>query len=166
MRSSAGAKATACTRMSSLPYFSLSVAKRVSISLSLETSHWNPPGTGELVDEVFGFGAHALILVADGQGGSGCVEFLGDAPGDGTLVGQPEDHCRFACQIDHACVVPPVARLSCFPVAGVAKSRSFAYHPRTEKRSGPRSLRMTLPWNWEIYARFRIPSRCGGARAR
>src|SRR5580698_5465361 len=47
---------------------------------------------------------HALVLVADGQGCAGLVEFLGDAPGDGTLVGQPEDHGRFACQIDHAFV--------------------------------------------------------------
>ena len=65
-------------------------------------------GAGEIVDQVFGFGAHALGLVANGQGGSSLVEFLGDAPGDGTLVSQPEDHGRFACQIDHACVVPPV----------------------------------------------------------
>ena len=65
-------------------------------------------GAGKLLDEVLGFELHALVLVADGQGGSGCVEFLGDAPGDGTLVGEPEDHGRFACQIDHACVVPPL----------------------------------------------------------
>ena len=65
-------------------------------------------GAGKLVDEVLGFELHALVLVADGQGGAGCVEFLGDAPGDGTLVGQPEDHGRFACQIDHAFVVPPL----------------------------------------------------------
>jgi hypothetical protein len=34
---------------------------------------------------------------------------LGDAPGDGALVGQPEDYGRFTRQIDHAFSVPPEA---------------------------------------------------------
>jgi len=63
-------------------------------------------GPGEFVNQVFGLGAHALVLITDGQGGSGCGEFLGDAPRDGTLVGQPEDDSGFARQIDHAFPVP------------------------------------------------------------
>ena len=59
-------------------------------------------GAGKFGDEAFGFVLHALVLVADGQGCAGFVEFLGDAPGDGTLVGQPEDHGRLTRQIDHS----------------------------------------------------------------
>ena len=59
---------------------------------------------------LFGFELHALVLIADGQGCAGLVEFLGDAPGDGTLVGQPEDDGRLTRQIDHACFLPPVVR--------------------------------------------------------
>ncbi len=68
-------------------------------------------GAGKIVDQVFGLGLHALVLVADGQGGAGLVEFLGDAPGDGALVGQPEDHGRLARQVDHAVRVPPGSKL-------------------------------------------------------
>ena len=78
--------------------FDFGVARYVA----LETA-----GAGELVDQVFGLGLHALVLVADGQGGAGRMQFLGDAPGDGTLVGQPEDYGRFACQIDHSVLMPP-----------------------------------------------------------
>ena len=59
--------------------------------------------SGQFGNQVLSFGLHAFILIADGQGCSGLVKFLGYAPGDGSLVGQPEDHGRFPCQIDHAC---------------------------------------------------------------
>ena len=62
---------------------------------------------GELVDEALGLHFHALVEVTNGQGGAGLVQFLGDAPGDGTLVGQPEDYGRLTCQIDHAWSLPP-----------------------------------------------------------
>jgi hypothetical protein len=64
-------------------------------------------GAGEIVDQVPGLGFHAFVLVADGQSGSGLVKLLGDAPCDGALVGQPEDHGCLACQIDHAALNPP-----------------------------------------------------------
>ena len=70
--------------------------------IALETAR-----AGQLGDEVFGLEPHAVILIANGQGGAGLVQFLGDAPGDGTLVGQPEDHGRLTRQIDHACFLPP-----------------------------------------------------------
>ncbi len=59
-------------------------------------------GPGQVGDEAFGFELHALVLITDGQRGAGRVQLLGDAPGDGTLVGQPEDHGRLTCQIDHS----------------------------------------------------------------
>ena len=79
---------------------------------------------GELGDEALGLELHALVLVADGQGCAGLVEFLGDAPGDGTLVGQPEDHGRLTRQIDHAFLVP------LRPVLGVGRTgRLIGYQP-------------------------------------
>ena len=93
--------------MSILPYFFWMAAKRVSISASLETSHWKPVAPGSSAMRLLGFELHALVLVADGQGCAGRVEFLGDSPGDGTLVGQPEDYGRLTRQIDHACLLPP-----------------------------------------------------------
>ena len=62
---------------------------------------------GQLGDKVLGLEPHAVILIADGQGCAGLVQFLGDAPGNGTLVGQPEDHGCLTRQIDHACFLPP-----------------------------------------------------------
>ncbi len=47
----------------------------------------------------------ALVLVADGQGGAGFGEFLGDAPGDAALVGEAEDDGDFAFEINHGCSV-------------------------------------------------------------
>jgi hypothetical protein len=94
--------------MSSLPYFSLRAAKSVSISASLETSHWKPLAPGSSAMRPSASELHALVLITDGQGCAGLVEFLGDAPGDGTLVGQPEDHGRLTRQIDHACFLPPM----------------------------------------------------------
>jgi len=44
----------------------------------------------ELRDEALGFEFHAFILIADGQGGSGLVEFLGDSPGDERLLASPK----------------------------------------------------------------------------
>ena len=43
----------------------------------------------------------ALVLVADGEGGAGFGELLGDAPGDAALVGEAEDYGDFAFEIDH-----------------------------------------------------------------
>ena len=39
---------------------------------------------------------------------------------------------------------PSVPSLKYLPNGRKNKSRFFAHHPRTEKRSGPRSLRMTV----------------------
>ena len=64
-------------------------------------------GAGQLVDQAFGLKAQALVLIANGQGCASLLQFLGDAPGDGTLVGQPEDYGRLTGQIDHACLIPP-----------------------------------------------------------
>ena len=44
-------------------------------------------GARELVDEALSFLLHALVLITDGQCGAGPVELLGNAPGDGPLVG-------------------------------------------------------------------------------
>ena len=97
--------------MSILPYFCLEggeegVDLAVVGDVALEAG-----GAGELVDEALGLELHALVLIADGQGCAGLVEFLGDAPGDGTLVGQPEDHGRLTRQIDHACFRSSMARV-------------------------------------------------------
>src|ERR1035437_1711262 len=64
-------------------------------------------GAGQLVNEALRLELHAVILIADGQSCSGLMQFLGDAPGNGTLVGQPEDYSRLTCQIDHARLLPP-----------------------------------------------------------
>ncbi len=64
-------------------------------------------GARQLVDEGLGLKFHAFVLVTDSEGRTGLVQFLCDAPCDGTLVGQSEDHGRFTCQIDHACLLPP-----------------------------------------------------------
>ena len=60
-------------------------------------------GAGQFGDEPFGVALPPLALVAENQSGAGLVELLGDAPGNGTLVGQPEDNGRSTRQIDHAC---------------------------------------------------------------
>ncbi len=69
-------------------------------------------GAREFADQVLSFELHALILVADGEGRAGRVQLLGDAPGDRTLVREPEHHSRLACQINHAYPVPPMPVLS------------------------------------------------------
>ncbi len=58
-------------------------------------------GAGEVGGELFGFALEALVLVADGEGGAGFGELLGDAPGDAALVGEAEDDGDFAFEIDH-----------------------------------------------------------------
>ena len=58
-------------------------------------------GAGEIGGELFGFALEALALVADGEGGAGFGELLGDAPGDAALVGEAEDDGYFAFEIDH-----------------------------------------------------------------
>ena len=55
------------------------------------------------------------------------MKFLGDAPGDGTLVGQPEDHGRLTRQIDHAF---PFPRWSVLCVG-----KRAAVHPASERVS-------------------------------
>jgi len=77
---------------------------RIDRNIALKTA-----GARQLGDQVLRFGLHPLVLVTNGQGCSGLVKFLGDAPGDRSLVGQPEDHGRFPCQIDHACFSSSVA---------------------------------------------------------
>ena len=61
-------------------------------------------GVGEIGGELFGFALEALVLVADGEGGAGFGELLGDAPGDAALVGEAEDDGYFAFEIDHDAV--------------------------------------------------------------
>ena len=63
-----------------------------------------------------------------------CVQFLGDAPGDGTLVGQPEDHGRLTRQIDHACS-SSVVRAKCEQTA--QPSRFLEYQPHRWQISRP-----------------------------
>ena len=65
--------------------------------VALETA-----GAAEFVDQILGLGAHALVLVTDGQGGAGLVKFLGDAPGNRALIGQPKHHGCLARQVNHA----------------------------------------------------------------
>ena len=98
----------------------------------LETSHWKPLAPGRSSMRLLGFELHALVLVADGQGGAGLVEFLGDAPGDGTLVGQPEDHGRLTRQIDHAFPVPPMVRLLNVCLEKSRAHRILEYQPERD----------------------------------
>ena len=58
-------------------------------------------GVLELGDEGVGFFLEALVLVADGEGGAGFGQLLGDAPGDAAFVGQAEDDGDFAFEVDH-----------------------------------------------------------------
>ena len=88
--------------MSIFAYFSLSAANRVFDLLVVRHVALEAAGAAEFVDQVFGLGPHALVLVTDGQGGAGLVKFLGDAPGNRALVGQPKDHGGLARQVDHA----------------------------------------------------------------
>ena len=133
--SEAGAKATAWTRMAILPYFSLRAAKS-GVDLSVVRDVALEAGcAGQLVDEALGLELHALILVADGQGCAGLVEFLGDSPGDGTLVGQPEDHGRLTRQIDHAFLVPRG------PAVGLGRTgQLIGYQPGTVRAGLETSL--------------------------
>src|ERR1035437_32054 len=64
-------------------------------------------GAGQLVDEALRLELHAVILIADDRSCSGLMQFLRVTPGNGTLVGQPEDYSRLTCQIDHARLLPP-----------------------------------------------------------
>ena len=58
-------------------------------------------GVGKRGGEVVGVPLEALVLVADGEGGAGFGELLGDAPGDAALVGEAEDDGDFAFEINH-----------------------------------------------------------------
>ena len=43
--------------------------------------------SGKLLDKAFCAGAHAFVLIADGERSAGGMQLLGDAPGDAALVG-------------------------------------------------------------------------------
>ena len=58
-------------------------------------------GAGEIRGELFGFALETLALIADGKGGAGFGELLGDGPSDAAFVGEAEDDGDFAFEIDH-----------------------------------------------------------------
>jgi len=57
--------------------------------------------SGEVGGELFSFALETLVLVADGEGGAGFGELLGDGPGDAALVGEAEDDGYFAFEVNH-----------------------------------------------------------------
>jgi len=106
-RSAAGAKATAWDEDVELAVLLAEGSEEgvdllVAGDVALEAG-----GAGEFGDEALGLEPHALVLVADGHGCAGLVQFLCDAPGDGTLVGQPEDYGRLTRQMINAFFLPP-----------------------------------------------------------
>ncbi len=85
------------------------------MSVSMETSQRKVLVSGEIGGELFCFALEAFALVADGEGGAGLGELLGDAPGDAALVGEAEDDGYFAFEIDHDASAPV-----CFPLVRIA----------------------------------------------
>ena len=86
------------TTKSSLPQcFSMS-AKTASMEAASVTSQW-PATCGA---DAFGERAHALFqrfaLIGEGELGARVMGGLGDAPGDGAIVGDAHDQAALACQ--------------------------------------------------------------------
>ena len=80
------------TRASSLPYFALQLVEELGDLVVAGDVALEAGGVGQGGDHVVGFLLEALVLVGDGELGSGLLHVLGDGPGNAAFVGHAKDH--------------------------------------------------------------------------
>ncbi len=100
-------------------------------------------GAGQFLDEAPQLRASSARSGSKWPVCAGLAEFLGDSPGNGTLIGEPEDHGRFTCQINHASPIPPWHALS---AGSCPADRSLEYQREfRDPESAAQVTRLTLP---------------------